>query len=626
VAASDDSRGFACAVMSTGAVECWGDDQFGELGDGGAVSHSSTPVVVPGLGGVTALSAGSASACALLASGGVECWGSDSKGQLGNGTTGVTFAPAPVSGMANATAIAVGQDFACALVSGGTVQCWGDNAEGQLGNGTTSDSPVPVTVQGLTGAVALSAGGAHACAVLASGAVECWGYNANGQLGNGTTASSSVPVPVSGLGAATGVAAGGAFTCALASSAVDCWGANTTGQLGNDSTASGSAIPVAVSGLDGSTVLSGLNGAALSAGLASACVSLSGGAARCWGSNDSGQLGNGTQVHAPVPVVTENLGVARSSVDQTNYPGLGGTNPDTPTESQLACNGQLSFGERFVAGRTGPLLGVGLALDTTAMCDAAPSSHVFVHVFSLAASSAPGLSSNFTDIDVSAAPCATWAGGSAGSFLYVPTTSQPVLIAGNTYGIYVTADSCPSPFCFDGTFANSQGPSRQVGVFYGQYSDFSSLKWDLVFATSMGDPWAFTNDTDPSLQYRGGGWGYYPGRPASFNDAQNDVHATTNNGDSVSFSFTGTGVTYISELSNGYGLVDVYLDGQFEETVDANAPGSQQPLDDVGFSALANSGGHALFSAEGLAAGQHTIRLVKRSGVYMLVDGFVVQP
>jgi hypothetical protein len=473
--------------------------------------------------------------------------------------------------------------------------------------------------------------------------VECWGYNANGELGNGTTAGSSTPVAVSGLPAATGVAAGGSFTCAvLSSGAVSCWGANSWGQLGNDGSTD-SPIPVLVAGLEGNSSLAGLNGGALGAGAGTACVSPNG-AVRCWGFNGFGQLGNGTQSsRSPVPVAVDVPLVTASSIDRVNYPGLGGTNPGATTTSRLAFGNFLSQGETFVAGRTGPLQGVGVALDTSDLCASYPSSHVFVHVFSVAASSSRVGSSNFTDLDVIAASCATWAGGYAGSLLYVPSTTQPVLIAGNTYGIYVTSDNCPSgseclPGLVYGTFTNNdgfQGQAAGVSLTPDPGTDFSndagsytasSSGIDLVFATVMGDSWGFANDTDPRLRYAGASWGYYPGRPASFEDAQNDVHATLNDGDSVTFTFTGSGVTYISELSDGYGLVDVYLDGQLVQTVDANAPGSGQPLDGVAFSALHNSGGHALFSAAGLTPGQHTIQLVKRSGVYMLVDGFVVQP
>ncbi len=122
------------------------------------------------------------------------------------------------------------------------------------------------------------------------------------------------------------------------------------------------------------------------------------------------------------------------------------------------------------------------------------------------------------------------------------------------------------------------------------------------------------NDTDTRLQYGGTGWALYGNRPSAVFDLHNDVHATMNNGDSVAYSFTGTGIEYISEKSDGYGLVDVYLDGSLQTTVDANAAG------------IHNAGSQILFSRSGLAAGQHTIKLVKKSGVYMVLDALQVIP
>jgi hypothetical protein len=120
------------------------------------------------------------------------------------------------------------------------------------------------------------------------------------------------------------------------------------------------------------------------------------------------------------------------------------------------------------------------------------------------------------------------------------------------------------------------------------------------------------NDTDPGIQYSSGGWSYYDGRPASFNDVNGDVHATANNGDSVSYTFTGTGISYITEKSADVGHVDVYIDGVYQQTVNAN-------------SSAQNQGAQALYSVSGLAQGQHTIMLVKKDGAYMLLDAFLVQ-
>jgi hypothetical protein len=121
------------------------------------------------------------------------------------------------------------------------------------------------------------------------------------------------------------------------------------------------------------------------------------------------------------------------------------------------------------------------------------------------------------------------------------------------------------------------------------------------------------NDTDSALVYSGSGWFESTGRPATFNDLNNDVHATSNNGDAVSYTFTGTGISYVSEQSDGYGQVDVYLDGVLQDTIDANVPN------------VHNAGGQVLYGITDLAAGQHTLKLVKKSGAYMLLDALTVQ-
>jgi alpha-tubulin suppressor-like RCC1 family protein len=306
-----------CAIYGSGGLHCWGANTYGQLGDG-TTTNSAIPVVVPSLTGVTSVSAGRVHTCAL-AQGVVRCWGDGSDGQLGNGTTNSSPIPVPVVGLTTVTnqavALAVGADFSCAqmqnVLSGlSTVRCWGGNSVGQVGNGTTSPQVfVPATVSGLTGVTHLTAGSYFACAVT-GGTVRCWGSGISGQFGIGTTVlSSDVPAAAAtGITNATIVTAGGSHVCAANSNTGDawCWGDRSFGQVGD--------------GVISSTVRTSpyyfgasFRPTKIYAANAGNCAVVSG-QAFCWGLNNQGQLGNAGQPTgnsgSPLPVTGQNSGVA----------------------------------------------------------------------------------------------------------------------------------------------------------------------------------------------------------------------------------------------------------------------------------------------------------------------------
>lgn len=286
-----------CVLTPAGTAKCWGLNGFGQLGDGSTVNRSAPVEVLGFTVWIAAIAAGASHTCAITSVGGVKCWGSNTFGQLGTGTTTNSRLPVDVTGLSSGiVAITAGLDNTCALTVAGGVKCWGSNRFGQLGNGTATDSRVPVDVSGLSGGVrAISGRWAHTCALTAVGGIKCWGLNAYGQLGNDTTTNSGVPVDVTGLDrGVSAVAAGDGHTCALVAALVRCWGWNYIAQLGDGSTVD-SSQPVDVIGLPG-----GAN--VISAGGQHTCGLTSNGAVLCWGNNISGQLGNGAPSGGSGPV------------------------------------------------------------------------------------------------------------------------------------------------------------------------------------------------------------------------------------------------------------------------------------------------------------------------------------
>jgi alpha-tubulin suppressor-like RCC1 family protein len=233
-----------CAALRSGAVQCWGLNEWGQLGNGTMSGDAVTvPVSVSGIVNAVSVAAGYAHSCALLNSGAVQCWGESSRGQLGFG--GVEsdrtpmLTPVQVSGIATAVSVSVGDIHSCAVLDNGALQCWGFGSYGQLGNGGTADSRVPAPVTDINSAVRVTGGQWHSCAVLQTGAVQCWGYNGGGNLGNNSYTPSLIPVDVSNLALRT-LATAVLTTSALPSgtrtlSAVFSGGGGLAGSIGTTS-------------------------------------------------------------------------------------------------------------------------------------------------------------------------------------------------------------------------------------------------------------------------------------------------------------------------------------------------------------------------------------------------------
>jgi alpha-tubulin suppressor-like RCC1 family protein len=300
--------GHTCVLLSDSTVKCWGGNPTGELGYAttakcadpanlaSMVDCSRTPAVVSGLTGVTQLSVAGAEqsvetagySCALLANGSVQCWGANTSGQLGDGTTTNRASPTAVSGLANVQQIAAGKNHACALLKDGTVKCWGVNGNGQLGDGTNLPRLVPTLVTGLQGVTSIAVGGFQTCAVLFDTTMKCWGANSFGELGDGTTVDRNQPTLVPGLTGIASVSLGDEHSCVLLNDgSVQCCGKNDAGQVGDGTTSAAKTF----------AQISGLNGVAqIALGGAHSGARMQDGSMKCWGSNASGGIGDGTQV------------------------------------------------------------------------------------------------------------------------------------------------------------------------------------------------------------------------------------------------------------------------------------------------------------------------------------------
>jgi cysteine-rich repeat protein len=307
-----------CALLETGAVRCWGEGRYGQLGSGNTanIGDNETPASAGDVnvgGPVVQLEAGNFHTCALLETGVVRCWGRGQAGQLGYGNidnVGDNETPAmagDVSVGGPVVQLAAGGEHTCALLETGAVRCWGEAWDGQLGYGNTNhigDNETPATAGDVSvggPVVQLAAGGEHTCALLETGAARCWGKSMDGQLGYGNTSNvgdDETPASAGDVnvgGSMVQLAAGRDHTCALLETgAVRCWGRGAAGQLGygntnnlGDDEAPASAGDVDV-GLD-----IGVLRPPLAAGWQHTCMVRETGAMRCWGLGGHGRLGYG---------------------------------------------------------------------------------------------------------------------------------------------------------------------------------------------------------------------------------------------------------------------------------------------------------------------------------------------
>lgn len=286
------ASGESACTVNGGALRCWGANTHGQVGDGTTVARSR-PTRVGSAGDWTKVSTGGSHACGIRGTGTLWCWGLNNFGQLGDGSRTTRRTPVQVGTATDWDHVSASWQTTCATNQQQQAFCWGLNNTRQLGTGSTAGSlTTPALVTGSARWRTVFAGGLSTCGVQADGSAWCWGDNTFGQLGHGGTTDRSVPTRTGLSGGWVGMSVGWTQTCGWRSDGVAlCWGDNRSGQLGTGGTRA-SLVPTALPG-------SGWTG--VSTGNAQSCGVRSDGTF-CWGANAMGQLGNGTRTASPAPV------------------------------------------------------------------------------------------------------------------------------------------------------------------------------------------------------------------------------------------------------------------------------------------------------------------------------------
>jgi len=311
-----------CGINSYGEVWCWGQNNFGQVGDN-TTTRADTPKRVVNLpSGITWISAGRDHTCAIDSYNSLYCWGSNNSGQLGIGVTGGNATSAKLVER-TWLQISAGNDTTCGLrTDGAGAGCWGECGAGQCGFGQVVNTNKPLYAVynlGTSAVTQVSTGGDHSCALLTTGGMRCWGYNGYYQLGDGVAGSTVFPTTPTGLNSGVqSISAGGNHTCVVMNSGeIRCWGRNDGGQVGDGTFSTYRTAPTPVKNLG-----SGSGVVALSAGWPFNCVlRMSGHAVQCWGNNGYGAVGDGTFDDRTSPVNATGLasGILHLSTNFNNH-------------------------------------------------------------------------------------------------------------------------------------------------------------------------------------------------------------------------------------------------------------------------------------------------------------------
>ncbi|MFZ0226573.1 MAG: PKD domain-containing protein, partial [Mycobacterium sp.] len=329
-----DTTALTCGVTTAGAGYCWGRNDKGQVGDN-TTTQRTVPTAVNGGYTWASISVGGEDACGVTTAGAGYCWGYNEYGEVGDGTTTERNVPTAVGGSHTWATISEGWEQTCGVTTAGAGYCWGPNDVGQLGIGNTTSESTPTLVTGGHTWSSISMGGDDACGVTTAGAGYCWGQNSNGEDGNNTTTQEDSPVSVNGSHTWASISESNLTSCGLTTAGVGyCWGYNDVGQLGNGNTTD-QHTPAAISG--------GLTFSAISTGMETAgaqntgCGTTTTGTEYCWGYNNKDQVGDGTTTNRSVPTAVvwpSSTPNPPSSLAQFKSDGItsistGGTTSDT---------------------------------------------------------------------------------------------------------------------------------------------------------------------------------------------------------------------------------------------------------------------------------------------------------
>ena len=275
-----------CAIHDDGSLWCWGRDDYGQLGLGDGVVEQDAPRRV-GDAKWSALATGDFSTCGIQPDGSLWCWGANTFGNL-TGAAAKQTLPMLIAGGTYA-AVSAGEYDTCAIKGDGTLWCWGDDYYGELGDGDTATKVMPTPVMTTLTFTQLAVGDGHACAIASDGTLWCWGYNLYGEVGNDNNdsdpvyAAQRVPIQI-GSDTWTSIAAGTDHTCGVRSDGrLRCWGLDQSGQLGDGSTRGAAIVPAP-------TAIDDTGWKSVAAGAGHTCGIRTDGQVWCWGDNAAGQL------------------------------------------------------------------------------------------------------------------------------------------------------------------------------------------------------------------------------------------------------------------------------------------------------------------------------------------------